>query len=157
MAYYTALIAAWTAGTVPNGVTGSALTGQTTANKLVNINAWTITGVIPATFYCTGAEVFNAIDKTEFLALAATQQQNLLLMCSIPGPLLSGSGDLSRMVPGLIISYFTNQVGPTITALIALAKSQIMPWASTPVALGGAGLNGPTVNYEDLRQAGGLT
>ena len=43
MAYYTALITAWNAGTVPGGVTGSALTG-TTAQKLAAVNAWTVSG-----------------------------------------------------------------------------------------------------------------
>ena len=49
MAYYTALITAWNGATQPpTGVTGSGLLGgDTTAQKITKVNAWTITGTVP--------------------------------------------------------------------------------------------------------------
>jgi hypothetical protein len=72
---YTALIAAWNSATQPPaGVTGTALTGLTTAQKLAAVLAWTTTGaaipmVIPT------YKIYNVIDTTEFSALTTTNQQ----------------------------------------------------------------------------------
>jgi hypothetical protein len=108
MSYYTALINAWNSATQPpSGVTGTGLTGLTTAQKLVAINGWTVTGTIPTTFYTTGSAVLNCINITEFNNLTAAQQSNLLALCNNPGQLLSGSGQTANLTAGMIISYFT--------------------------------------------------
>jgi hypothetical protein len=130
MAYYTALIAAWNNATQPPpGVTGSGLLGtDTTLQKLTKLNAWTVTGTVPTVLNVTGAQVLNCINYAEFKALTAAQQQNLLLLCCCPGQLLGGSSNTAFMVDGMLLDYFTNHAGPTITALTALAQSTVQPW-----------------------------
>jgi hypothetical protein len=142
MAYYTELIAKW-----------ATLTPGTTAAKLTQINAITVAGSIPTTIYSTGADIINCIDWTEFNALTDARQKNLLALCAIPGGLLGGSGQLSHMVPGMIVAYFPGG-GATITALTAMAKA--LPWWQATVAQGGGGLIAP-VALSDLDQAGGLS
>jgi hypothetical protein len=157
VAYYTALINAWNSATQPpTGVTGTGLTGLTTANKLIAINGWTITGVVPTSFYVTGNQLLNCINWSEFAALTATQQANLLALCQVPGQLLGGSANTAFIVDGMFLSCFTNLSGPTITALTALAQGTVTPWWQASVANNGGGLNGP-VNANDLVAAGGLT
>lgn len=150
MAYYDALIAAWNSATQPPaGVTGTALTGLSTADKLTAINGWTVSGSIPATILVTGAQVANCINWAEFAALTAQQQSNLLALCNQPGLLLSGSAQLSHLLPGMLLAYFSVS-GPTIAALSALAATTPQPWwransYTSPIDLG------------DLAAAGGLT
>lgn len=116
MAYYTALINQWA------GLSG------TTAQKLTAINALTVTGSVPTTIYITGAQLLNCINWTEFAALTAAQQSNLLLLCLNPGPLLGGSSNTSFLLVGMILAYFTNHSGPTIVALTALSQAVVQPW-----------------------------
>ena len=157
MAYYDALIAAWNAGSPPSGASGTAFAqGDTTAQKLVKINGWTITGQVPTSFYVTGNQLINCINYAEFKALTAAQQLNLLTLCAVPSNLLGGSGNTAFMVDGMILDYFTNHAGPTIAALTALAQATVTPWWQVPVAQGGAGLN-TTISLSDLAAAGGLT
>lgn len=153
MSYYTNLINAWNTGTVPGGVTGTALTGQTTVNKLININNWVITGVVPTTLFTTGAQLINCIDWTEFNALTASQQSNLLALCANTGQLLGGSSNTSKIVDGMFLAYFTNHSGPTILALTALAQGIVTPWWQAPT---GGNLTG-SITQADLTAAGGLT
>ena len=150
MAYYTALINAWTAGIVPGGYTGAALTGQTTAVKLVNIDGWTITGTVPTNFFVTGDQLANCINWTEFAALTDAQQKNLIGLCQIPGKMLGGTANVSFLPVGMFLAYFTNLSGPTILALTALAKGAVTPWWQN---------NGYTspISQADLDAAGGLT
>jgi hypothetical protein len=152
MTYYAALAAAWNGATQPpTGVTGTGLIGgDTTAQKIAKVNAWTITGTIPTTLYATGDQVFNCLDWTEFAALTAAQQQSLLLLCQIPGLLLGGSANTSKMLDGMLLAYFTNHGGPTISNLTALAKASMQNWVASP---SGAGLNGP-VSEADTTAAG---
>jgi len=140
---YDALITLW-----------ATLTGTTDA-KLAIVNAKVVTGVIPSTFYVAGADVLNAIDWTEFNALATTKQLNILTMCACPGPLLGGSANTTHLVPGMIIANFTSN-GTTMAGLIALAKAATTPWWQASVANGGGGLSSP-VSGNDLVAAGGLT
>lgn len=142
MAYYDALITKW-----------ATLTPGTTAAKLTQINAITVPGSIPTTILSSGADIINCIDWAEFNALTDPKQKNLLAMCAIPGQLLGGSGQLTHMVPGMIVAYFP-PAGATITALTAMAKA--LPWWQATVAQGGGGLQAP-VALSDLVQAGGLT
>ncbi len=132
MAYYDAFKAAWNNPTQPPpGATGSAITGgMTTQQKLDVVNAWTHSGAIPTSFYVTGDQLFNCIDRTEFFALTAAQQQNLLLMMATPGQLLGGSASTAHLAAGMILQYFTNLSGPTIANLTALSKAAIVPWWS---------------------------
>ncbi len=132
MAYYTAFINAWntssSGGGLPASTTGTSLVGLTTANKLAAINAWSFTGAVPGTIYVTGAQIANCINWTEFAALTATQQSNLLQMFGIQGPLLGGSANTSHLLAGMILAYFTNLAGPTIAALTALSQATVQPW-----------------------------
>lgn len=132
MAYYDAFIAAWNNSTQPPpGATGAPITvGMSTQQKLNTLNAWTHVGAIPTNFYVTGADLFNCIDQAEFFALTAAQQQNLLLMCDVQGQLLGGSANTNHLAAGMILKYFTNLSGPTITNLTALAKATVVPWWS---------------------------
>jgi len=152
MAYYTALVTAWQSVTQPPaGVTGTGLTGgMTTSQKLAAINGWTVSGSVPSTVYVTGAQILNCINWTEFAALAAAQQSNLLMLCACQGLLLGGSANVSHITAGMILAYFTNLSGPTITALTALTEAEVVPWWQA---------NGYTspINANDLLAAGGLT
>jgi hypothetical protein len=157
MAYYTALIAAWNGATQPPaGVTGTALTGLTTANKIIAVNGWTVTGSVPTSFATTGAALLNCINWTEFAALTAQQQSNLLALLANPGPLLGGSANAGLITAGMFLAYFSNHSGPTILALNALAKATVTPWWQASVANGGAGLNSTITQY-DITAAGGLS
>lgn len=130
MAYYTALIAAWNSSTQPPaGVNGTGLSSsQTTTQKLDNINGWTVTGSVPTSFYTDTASVANCIQWSEFASLTLAQQQNLLALLQIPGPLLGGSGQTSRIVPGMIISCFPSS-SVTIANLTNLSKAATQSWA----------------------------
>lgn len=150
MAYYDALIAAWNGATQPpTGVTGTGLNGgMTTAQKIAAVNGWTKTGTVPTVLNVTGAQVLNCINWTEFAALTATQQSQLLALCAVPGSLLGGSSNTAQMVDGMLLAFFTNHAGATITALTALAQGSVTPWWQT-----GAGLSGP-VSAADTTAAG---
>lgn len=148
MSYYTALISAWNTGTVPSNYTGTALTGLTTANKLVAINGWTTTGVAPVAFQITGSQIASCINYAEFKALTAQQQSNVLGLCQI-GSLTGGSAETALLVDGMFIDYF----GPssqTIIALTALAQGTVTYWWQNN------GYTGP-FSQADLTAAGGLT
>jgi hypothetical protein len=152
MSYYTTLINAWNGATQPpTGVTGTALTGSmTTAQKLAAVNAWTVTGVVPTTMYATGVQVANCVNWTEFASLTAAQQLNLLTLLNQPGLLLGGSANTANLLVGMLLAYFTNHSGPTITALTALAQATVTPWWQA---------NGYTSPFTatDLALAGNLT
>lgn len=115
MAYYDALIAKW-----------ATLTPGTTAQKLAQLNAVTVTGSVPTSFNITGDQLLNCINWSEFAALSAQQQSNMLSICKA-GTLLGGSANTSRMAPGAVIAYFPGG-GSTITALTALAQAAVQPW-----------------------------
>ena len=155
---YAALQAAWATssaslGALPSGVSGTSLYGLSTSAKIAAVNAWTVTGTIPTSFYISGDALLNCINWTEFAALSTAQQLNLLTLCNCPGRLLGGSGNTAFIVDGMILAYFTNHLGPTVTALTALANAQVQPWWSVPVANGGGGLQGQ-VSQSDITQAG---
>lgn len=149
MAYYDALIAAWNSVTQPPaGVTGTALTGgMTTAQKIVAVNGWTVTGSVPTSFSTTGAALLNCLDKTELQALTAAQRLEILTMCACSGQIAGGSANAGRGAPGLILAYF-NVAGATIANLTALAKATVTPWWQA-----NGGLNGP-VSASDTTAAG---
>jgi hypothetical protein len=148
-ANYTALISAWNGATQPpTGVTGTGLSGgDTTAQKLAKVQAWTVSGSVPTSFYVTGNQLINCINWTEFAALTTAQQNNLLALCQVSGDLLGGSGNTSFLVDGMFLTYFTNLSGPTITALTALAQATVQPFWQY------VGLNGP-ISMTDVTLAG---
>jgi len=90
MAYYTALTTAWnnaslsSGATLPTSVSGSLLTGLTTAQKLAAVNAWTIPGptsaitLVAFANYLIGQGVYPT-----FLAYA-TKAFNLLVSGGSP-------------------------------------------------------------------------
>lgn len=128
MSYYTALITAWNGATQPpTGVTGTALTGLTTANKLAAVNGWTVTGSVPTSIMVSGSQIANCIDKTEFIGLTAQKQSNILALCNSPGLLLGGSANTGHLLVGLLLDAFSAG-GATIAALTALATSSVQPW-----------------------------
>lgn len=154
MAYYDALIAAWNNPTQPpSGVTGSGLvSGDTTQQKIDKINAWTVTGTIPTSFYTTADEIANCINYTEFKALTQQQETNLLALLNITGQLLGGSSNTSILATGMILDYFA-PTSQTVTALKALAKAITETWCRVngyPEAQNGGG--GLTLN--DAHNAG---
>jgi len=103
---YPAFTSAWNTGTLPANTTGTALTGQTTAQKLININGWVNTGSIPTALYSTGDQIANCINWGELNALTAAQRSDVLGLCGIPGQLLGGSANTSLLTAGMIIAYF---------------------------------------------------
>jgi hypothetical protein len=143
MAYYDALITKW-----------ATLTPGTTAAKLAQINAITVTGAAIPMIVPT-YKIYNLIDPTEFGALSATNQQlvrDILSMGTVDGS--AGTAIRARMV-----AIFTNASGATRVALAALAAtfdSPPIPWWQGTVAQGGGGLQAP-VAPSDLVQAGNLT
>ena len=152
MAYYTALINAWNSATQPpTGVTGTGLTGSmTTAQKLAAVNAWTVTGVVPASFHVTGAQLANCINWAESAALTAQQQSSLLMHCLQKWQLPGGSANTAHLAAGLILAYCTNLSGLTIRALTALAQATGQPGRQS------ASYSSP-FNTNDLAAAGGPT
>lgn len=129
MTDYAPLIAAWNGATQPPaGATGTAIIGtMTTAQKLAAVNGWTVTGSIPTTIMISGSAVANCIDKTEFLALTAQKQSNVLAICNCPGLLLGGSANTNHLLVGILLDAFP-PAGATIANLTALAKATTQPW-----------------------------
>lgn len=154
MSYYTALIAAWNGATqLPAGVSGTPLTAQmTTAQKILAVNGWIITGAIPTSFFVTGSQLENCVNYAEFKALTAQQQVNLEALFNSTGQLLGGNANTGLLTDGEFLDYFSH-TGPTIAALTALAQGIVTPWYSVSVANGGAGLSGP-VSLADTQAAG---
>jgi hypothetical protein len=145
MAYYDPLIAAWNNPTQPPpGVTGAGLVGgDSTQTKLNKVNAWTVTGAIPTSFLANNAEMLNAIVWTEFKALTQAQQNTVFNALQVMGPLLSGTDNQARLLPGMLLEFFVGG-SATRTNLIALAKAVTSTWCKAngyPEAqTGGGGL-----------------
>lgn len=159
MSYYSALTAAWNtssaqAAALPAGVAGTSLFGLTTANKITAVNGWTVTGTVPTTFNISGAQILGCINWTEFAALTAAQQSNLLLLGQTQN-LVGGTATTAHIAAGMILAYFSLG-GATVAALTALASAQVQPWWSTSVANGGGGLSSP-ISQSDVTAAGGIS
>ena len=129
MAYYTALQTAWNSVTQPPvGVTGTGLsTGQTTLQKLANVNAWTVAGTAIPMVVPTYT-IYNLIVPSEFVALTAANQQlvrDILSMGTVDGS--PGTSVRTRMV-----TIFTSGT-TTFSNLSNLAKTYDTPavnWTS---------------------------
>ena len=154
--YYATLVADWnlssaSSGAMPSGVAGTSLFGLTTTDKLAAINAWTVTGTIPTTYYVTGSQIINCINYAEFESLTAPIQQQLMSLFATPGQLLGGTANTAYLTVALVVQNFPNN-GPTINCLSAAAKALVEPWYIVPAKNSGGGLNGP-VNSNDLTAA----
>lgn len=154
MAYYDVLIAAWNSSIQPPaGVSGTGLSSaQSTIQKLANVNAWTVTGLIPTSFVTTGSALANCVNFAEFNTLTAPQQSNIMALCQISGGLLGGSTNVGLLTAGMFVTYFSTPSSPTIAKLTALAKATTQSWAQAngyPFGNGGGLLYG-----SDLSNAG---
>lgn len=130
MAYnYSALVTAWNGATQPpTGVVGTPLTGgMTTVQKLAALNAWTVTGVAPSTFFITGIQIANCVKYSEFKALTAQQQSNLLALFNQQSGMIGGSAQVAQLAAGMILDYF-GAGSATVAALTALAQGVVQPW-----------------------------
>lgn len=129
-AYYSALQTAWNSSIQPpTGVTGTGLSSADTTNqKLAKVNAWTVTGSVPTSLTVHGSDILNCVAFSEFNALTAVQQSNVLALGSNPGLLLGGSANVSLLTAGMIVSYFPSS-GTTIANLTNLAKATTQSWA----------------------------
>lgn len=141
MVYYDALVAKW-----------ATLTPGTTAVKLAQINAITVTGaavpmIIPSYM------IYNLLDPAEFTALTAANQalvRDLVNMGTVDGS--PGKPARARMVA----IYPSGTTRTALNALAATYDSPPIPWATATIAQGGGGLTGP-VGTNDLIAAGNLT
>lgn len=124
---YSALQTAWNSGTQPpTGISGQALTGLTTANKLAAVLAWTTTGAAVPMIVPT-YKIYNLVDLTEFTALTAANQQ---LVRDILG-MGTVDGSAGTSVRARLVAIFPS--GITRTALNALAAtydSPVVNWAT---------------------------
>ena len=149
MAYYTNLINAWNGATQPPaGVTGQALTGLTTAQKIAAVNAWTIAGPaispqIPV------RNVIAVIVPADFLALTALQLQELQFLLQGGDVVFAPSGGTVRSVFGTIFSGKATTLA-NLSALVAQYDAPPIPWYS---AANGGALNG-AVSLTDTQAAG---
>jgi hypothetical protein len=173
MAYYDALIAKW-----------ATLTPGTTAAKLAQINAMTVTGSVPNSVTFSGVSLLNSINYAEFKNLTAAQQSNILLLCAADkqsGGLLGGSANTAFLPVGMIIDYFTPSASITsgtynnatgIVTLTMAATIKFGPGGSIIVSgLTGTGAfaslngtfapisptSGTTVTYQAASGLGGTT
>jgi hypothetical protein len=155
MAYYTALINAWNSATQPPaGVTGTALTGLTTAQKLIAVNAWTVAGPAQKAIISVNA-IINAVTSTDLLALTVTQLQVMTLLLAGGGSVDASPGTTVRAVFQSIFASKTTTLA-NLTALVAPFDNPMIPWWQATVAQGGGGLSS-LVNGNDLVAAGNLT
>lgn len=116
MAFYDALIAKW-----------ATLSSTTIDAKLAEINSTSVTGAIPTSIMVNGNQILNAIVYSEFKALPASQESNLLALLNCPDQLLGGSANTGHMLVGMILDYFGSS-SVTIANLTALSKGLSQPW-----------------------------
>jgi hypothetical protein len=150
MAYYDALVAAWNGATQPPaGVTGTALTGLTTSQKISAVNGWTVAGPAQPMLVPT-YRIYNAIVPAEFQALTAGNQQLIRDILGM-GTVDVGTGTNVRAVLLQVFGAGTQ----TRTNLVAIAASYDAPTISwcqkNGYPFGGA--NG-ALNLNDAAAAG---
>jgi len=161
VAYYTALISAWntssaSSGALPSGVTGTSLFGLSTAAKIVNVNAWTV-AVLQPTATMTVQQILGCITSTDFPNFTALQLQWLQVMLSaFPGGSVTTTNTGPVATLGAQIFAGKTTTLAAMNALFQSALTPVMPWVTSSVAGGGAGLSS-IINSSDLLLAGGLT
>lgn len=143
MSYYTALTTAWNGGTQPPaGVTGTALTGLTTAQKLAAVNAWTV--VAPQKAILSPSQILNAIVFADLAGLTQLNVSQLTL-------LLAGSSiDASANTP-IRLGIQALFAGKTTT--LANLGALVAPFDNA-TALWTAANGYPTLNANDATAAG---
>lgn len=172
MAYYDALIAAWNgATTIPAGVMGTAfVAGDTTAQKLAKINAWTVLGpkqdvrVGDVIHYLGVAGLLTAME--DWLAglasptpsnvitarIAAKELLRVIASSHVDSFKMSDPATYSQM-QGMLNALAASPPGflsaQNVSDLLAMAATAVAWWQS-------AGYTSPFSNA-DLAAAGGLT
>lgn len=125
MAYYTALITAWNgAPQPPSGVTGTALTGLTTANKLAAVNGWTVAAT-PQKAILSPSSILNAVVFADLAGLTQLQVTQLTL-------LLQGSSVDASSNTSIRIGIQTLFAGKTQT--LANLGALVAPFDTPPPA-----------------------
>jgi hypothetical protein len=128
MAYYTALIAAWNSATQPPvGVTGTALTGLTTANKIIAVNGWTVSNPQPANVRVT--DIIAAIVPADFLALTALQLQQLQFLLQSAQIVFAPPSGTVRSVFSSIFTGKTTTLN-NLSALVAPFDTATQSWCA---------------------------
>lgn len=128
MAYYTALVTAWNSVTQPPvGVTGTALTGLTTAQKVAAINGWTVTTPLAANIPVSN--IIGAIQPADFLALTALQLQQLQFLLQSATTIYAPPGGTVRSVFGTIFSGKTTTLN-SLTALVTPFDNAVQSWCA---------------------------
>jgi len=142
MAYYDALVAKW-----------ATLTPGTTAAKLAQINALTITAGAQKCLLEPNT-IVNAIVPADLLGLTTNQLLTLQLLLFGRSTIDASPGTTVRAV---FQSIFGGKAATlaNLTGLVAAFDAPAIPWWQATVAQGGGGLNGP-VGTSDLSAAGGL-
>jgi hypothetical protein len=126
MAYYDALIAAWNGATQPPaGVTGTALTGLTTAQKIAAVNAWTVAGSVTKALLAP-SDILNAVVPADLASL--TQLQVLQLSMLLSGALVDASQGTSIRAGVQNIFAGKTQTLANLGALVAPFDSPKAPW-----------------------------
>ena len=128
MAYYTALIAAWNNATQPPpGVTGTALTGLTTAQKVAAVNAWTVAAPQPANIAVTS--IIGAILPADFTSLTALQLQQLQFLLQSAQTIFAPPGGTIRSVFASIFAGKTTTLN-NLTALVTPFDNATQSWCA---------------------------
>lgn len=133
MAYYDALKTIW-----------PTLTGDNT-QKLAQLNAMTVSGSVPTAFSVRGSQIYNCLDKTEYSALSAANQQAVRDIFNLGGDIPAGAGTTVQAVLMAIFGAGTT----TRTNFLSLAKASTSPWWQANNYLA-------PININDLA-AGGLS
>jgi hypothetical protein len=155
MAYYDALVAAWNSATQPPaGVSGTALTGLSTANKLIAVNAWTVKGS-PTKALLAPSAILNAIAFADLAALTQLQVSQLTLLLAGTSIDASVGTSIRAGIQALFAGKTTTLAN--LAALVAPFDSgPTLSWCQAngyPNAQNGGGGITPT----DLVNAGGLS
>lgn len=139
MAYYDALVAKW-----------ATLTPGTTAAKLAQINAITVTGTaVKATL--TPSSILNAIVFADLAALTQLQVTQLTLLLQGSSIDASPGTSIRTGIQALFAGKTTTLAN--LGALVAPYDTPSIPWATATIAQNGGGLVA-MVQLSDLTQAG---
>jgi uncharacterized protein (DUF697 family) len=142
MAYYDALVAKW-----------STLTPGTTAAKLAQLNAMTVTTSVPGKALLSPSAILNAIVFADLVALTQLQVSQLTLLLSGDTVDVSTGTSIRAGLVALFAGKTTTLAN--LAALVASIDAPVVPWWQATVAQGGGELRGP-VALSDLLAAGGL-
>lgn len=100
------------------------LTPGTTAEKLAQINAMTVTGAVPTVFSVSGVQIYNCLVPAEFQALSVANQQYVRDIFNLQGAIPAGTGTTVQTV---LLAIFGSAT-VTRANLVALAQAVVQPW-----------------------------